>query len=331
MAPRFEQHCRSLGTCGLLLLLVAAAFIWLQPQRSLPALAPALSQLAPAPPPVLPGHNRTATCAPLAWAAAKPQTGCADESAHPLTGCLTRQHELDSFARLLDPAPSGPVDMRCGFLDSSSRAWLAALHARTAACRDVLYTVSFSYGRLPDTRPAADAPPGLCWLAFVDAEALRALRGAPGFEPSAEQAAPAAGAATNTSSGGSDSSIVAGGRGNSSAVAGGAGGSSLAGRYGRWQLVQAEASLFSGSTARSAHLLKVLAPRLFPSARLALYLDAKVAVPAAPGAVLAAVRAAAAAAAAQGAPLALATAAHPVRGRDVFGELIATLGHLSSR
>lgn len=46
--------------------------------------------------------------------------------------------------------------------------------------------------------------------------------------------------------------------------------------YGRWELVEVEHKMFSDGIARSAHLIKILAPRLFPAASAALYIDIKV-------------------------------------------------------
>lgn len=47
-------------------------------------------------------------------------------------------------------------------------------------------------------------------------------------------------------------------------------------RYGRWELVEVEHTMFSDGMARSAHMIKILAPRLFSAASAALYIDTKV-------------------------------------------------------
>lgn len=54
--------------------------------------------------------------------------------------------------------------------------------------------------------------------------------------------------------------------------------------YGRWELVGVEHKMFSDGMARSAHMIKILAPRLFPAASAALYIDIKVSSPAGGGA-----------------------------------------------
>ena len=301
---------RALFIAALLALAYLASFAWQRARAPFSLCSDGCRwRLVPhsgAPPLPIP-HNLTATCLPLAFDPTDPP-GCADEYTHPFSGCLTPAYEHAAFQRLLDPGVRPPLEVRCGFMDPRSQDWLAALHRRTAGCTAVVYSVSLSYGLLPSTAAAlaAASPPGTCWLGFVDEGALRELRSQPGFETGGRRRS-----SGNSSSNGGPAAIR-----RTAARA--------PDRYGAWQLVRVGASLFSNSTARSAHLLKILAPRLFPTARVALYVDAKASAPPSATAVFAAMETYAA----QGRPLVFATALHPVPGRDVFQEIIDTLAHL---
>lgn len=84
--------------------------------------------------------------------------------------------------------------------------------------------------------------------------------------------------------------------------------------YGRWQLVVLDSAMLSSTIARSAHMLRMLAPRLFPAASASLYADIKLPLPADPLGVLRALEAAPA-------PIMLGTLRHPKKGQDTFGEV----------
>lgn len=182
--------------------------------------------------PLLP-HNSTATCTPLAFHESDNLNACADAYTHPFSGCLSPAAERDMLHQLLDPAIAQPLPVHCGFLDAASRQWLADLHRHTSACTDVVFTVSFSYGigELASSERVKAAPPGFCFIAFVDTAVFHALQGAPGYSA----------AATTTVARDSDGAAASGG----------------APRFWLWELVVTESSLFSNSTARSAHLMKV--------------------------------------------------------------------------
>ena len=95
--------------------------------------------------------------------------------------------------------------------------------------------------------------------------------------------------------------------------------------YGRWELVVLDAAMLSTTIARSAHMLRMLSPRLFPTASSTLYTDIKLAPPADPLAVLRALERAPA-------PIMLGTLRHPGgRHHDVYNELLNILAHLRKR
>ncbi|KAL4423842.1 hypothetical protein ABPG75_001143 [Micractinium tetrahymenae] len=95
--------------------------------------------------------------------------------------------------------------------------------------------------------------------------------------------------------------------------------------YGRWELVDVDPKMISEGTARSAHLMKILAPRLFPAAAAALYIDIKVALLPDPLALIRLVER-------SEAPVLLGVVAHPPEAeRDTFDEIVTTIHHLYQR
>lgn len=95
-------------------------------------------------------------------------------------------------------------------------------------------------------------------------------------------------------------------------------------RYARWRWVVTNPALFSTTTARSSHMLKALAPRLFPSSEVTIYVDIKVPIPTDPLSLVRAVKGSAS-------PVAVVTVVHTVKNRSVFTEFIETLHHLANR
>jgi hypothetical protein len=91
----------------------------------------------------------------------------------------------------------------------------------------------------------------------------------------------------------------------------------------RWEVVLVDPAMFSSTIARSSHLIKLLAPRMFPAARYSMYVDRKVKLPRDPLSVIGLVEA-------LNAPHAVATFEHPLR-HDVFEEMLADLWHLGKR
>eukprot|EP00887_Chlorella_sp_A99_P006016 scaffold27.g6016.t1 len=206
------------------------------------AAATALAPAAPAEPAIaataarrrlarLVGHNKTLeTCRIASYSLQEEQhpgaVACASAGGrwHPFTGCLTDDAEAELFETLL--AGKKVSDLRCGFMDAASRAWLADVHFRFARCTLVVYTVLFGPGSsLYPTDHVVTSAAGarLCFVAFVDSEVVRALGVAP--------------------------AVTTG-----------------PGRIGVWELVETVPERFSDSTPRSAHLLRALPHRLFPQA-----------------------------------------------------------------
>ena len=63
---------------------------------------------------------------------------CRDQFSHPFAGCLSEEYEMRTYADILS---SRPIDeLRCGFLDEKSRAWLKKVNADYAHCKNVVYT-----------------------------------------------------------------------------------------------------------------------------------------------------------------------------------------------
>ncbi|GAB4820839.1 hypothetical protein N2152v2_007885 [Parachlorella kessleri] len=93
--------------------------------------------------------------------------------------------------------------------------------------------------------------------------------------------------------------------------------------FSRWQVLLVEPTMFAETIARSSHLLKLLAPRMFPAARYSLYVDRKVKLPRDPMRVIQLVEQV-------GAQHVLATFNHTIR-QDVFEEMIGDLWHLGKR
>lgn len=97
-------------------------------------------------------------------------------------------------------------------------------------------------------------------------------------------------------------------------------------RFARWRWVVTNPALFATTTARSSHLLKALAPRLFPSAEVSIYADIKVPLPRNPISLVRTVQRQH-----NASPVAIVTVKHAVEDRSVFTEFTETLHHLANR
>ena len=222
-------------------------------------------------------HQSSApTCRVASFKESDPAS-CRDSYSTPFSGCLSDACEEETFERLLFGKPVS--NLRCGFLDATSHAWLTKQHARFSRCKYIVFTAAFSYGTLPDTDHVVGKQAGICFVAFVDRPGMAGLRQQTGFSRS---------------------------------------------RFKRWQLVIVHSTMLSGTVARSSHMLRTLAPRLFPTALYSLYIDIKVHVPADPLAVIRAVEQ-------HPSPVVVATARHFDPNRDVFREMIAVFVHLAER
>jgi hypothetical protein len=92
--------------------------------------------------------------------------------ASPFAGCAS----ADSEAVMEDIVAGRPVaNLRCGFMDDASQAWLAGIQNEFAECRYVMHTASFSYGCLPDTSLVVGDQASVCFVAFVDAATVSEL------------------------------------------------------------------------------------------------------------------------------------------------------------
>lgn len=223
-------------------------------------------------------HNGSelTTCKVASFKESDPPS-CRDAYSTPFSGCLSDAYEEATMKVLQLGKPV--FNLRCGFLDTTSHAWLTKQHKQFAHCKYILFTAAFSYGTLPNTDHVVDKQAGVCFVAFIDRQGMAGLRQQAGFSRS---------------------------------------------RFKRWQLVVVDATMLSGTVARSSHMLRALAPRLFPTALYSLYIDIKVSVPADPLAVIRAVEQ-------HPSPLVVATAKHFDRDRDVFREMIAVFVHLAER
>ena len=216
----------------------------------------------------------TTSCAVTSFRKTDPAS-CRDEYAHPFSGCLTEEYEVNTFNTLIGQKPVR--DLRCGFLDSKSRAWLAKVNADFGHCQHVLFTVAFFYGLLPVTTPVIGDQAGVCLVAFVDQELADRLS-----QPA------------------------------------------LAANYSRWNVSVVDPYLVSPTPPRSAHIIKALGPRLFPSSGFSLYLDNRLRLPANPAGIFQHLATA---------PerVAIGTLKHGDKARDIFIEILQVFAHFEGR
>lgn len=92
----------------------------------------------------------------------------------------------------------------------------------------------------------------------------------------------------------------------------------------RWEVVKMDSTLLSPTVARSSHMLRALAPRLFPNARYSLYFDIKVKTPENPLGIIRLLED-------SELPAVVVTAKHFDPKRDMFREILAVFGHLAER
>lgn len=92
----------------------------------------------------------------------------------------------------------------------------------------------------------------------------------------------------------------------------------------RWKIIEMESTMLAPTVARSSHMLRALAPRLFPNARWSIYHDIKVKVPDDPLAIMHRLED-------SELPVLVVTSKHFDPKRDIFREILATFGHLAKR